>query len=401
MPALVTEPTVPTHLEEFPDPPMTLSRRRFLDWSLRHTALLALLGQWSPPLSAQGSGDYRLVDVLPFLGEGRNHIGRLSGSGLDGRRAYDTSRLTSRRLVTPTEEFFVRTRAPEGLAERQPWRIRVDGLVEKPGNLDVEPLARRATDLGTHLVECAGSTSNSYYGLMSAASWSGVPLAGLLEPFTPSSNATQVVVTGVDPETGPNPGASWVFPLADLERLGLALATGMNGGPLPADHGGPVRLMVPGWYGCCWIKWVESITFVDDGFAATDQMVEYAGRTHQRGLPRRARDFAPAAIDPAAMPVRVEHWESASKGTFYRVIGIAWGGERPNDSLEIRTGDAGPFERVPVAATSATTWTLWSHLWHPKTPGRYTFRLRYADTTLQTRRLDGGFYRRAVEVREV
>ena len=159
--------------------------------------------------------------------------------------------------------------------------------------------------------------------------------------------------------------------------------------------------MVPGWYGCCWIKWVDSITLVDDSAAPTDHMIEYAGRTHQRGLPRRARDYAPATIDQAAMPVRVEHWESASKGPFYRVIGIAWGGERPNTTLEFRAGESGAFEPVQIEPISTTTWTLWSHLWNPRTPGRYTFRLRYADPSVQTRRLDGGFYRRTVEVRDV
>ena len=59
------------------------------------------------------------------------------------------------------------------------------------------------------------------------------------------------------------------------------LATGMNGAPLGPDHGFPLRLVVPGWYGCTAIKWVNEIALLDDTAPATDQMREYAGRTHQ------------------------------------------------------------------------------------------------------------------------
>ena len=375
------------------------TRREFLEWGLRHTALVALLGRLAPPIEAQGSGGYRLLDILPFVGEGRNFIDQLAGEGLDGRRAYDTSALTSKRLVTPTDQFFVRTRAPK-LDPSKPWRITVDGLVEKPGPLAMNALAARTRDLGTHLLECAGSTSNSYYGLMSAAEWRGAPLDDLLEGLGPKPEASQVLVSGIDPDVGANPGAGWIFPLDVVRSAGLGLATAMNGKPLPADHGHPVRLVVPGWYGCCWVKWVDRITFLDADALATPQMIEYATRTHQLGLPRLAKDYAPARIDQNAMPVRVEMWQSA-EGIFYRIIGIVWGGDRPTRSLEMRCGEGAPFVPVEVAPTSNTTWTLWSHVWRPPKAGRYILRLRFSDPSVSTRRLDAGYYQRTVEVREV
>lgn len=376
------------------------TRREFLEWGFRFSALVALLGRLAPPIEAQGAeGDYRLLDVLPFLGEGRNFIDRMMGEGLDGRRAYDTSALTSRRLVTPTDEFFIRTRAPR-IDSSKPWSIAVDGLVEKPGRLGTDGLKSRIGNLGAHLVECAGSTSNSYYGLMSAAEWGGVPLAEVLEDYTPRSGATQVLVSGIDPDIGANPGAGWIFPLDTVRSTGLALATTMNGAALPKDHGSPVRLVVPGWYGCCWVKWVDRVSLLDDSAQATPQMIEYATRTHQRGLPRLAKDFAPARIDQAAMPVRVEMWQS-KEGIFYRIIGIVWGGEKPTRSLELRCGDSATFVPVEVNPTSNTTWTLWSHIWRPPKAGRYTFRLQFSEAGIQTRRLDAGYYQRTVEVREV
>ncbi len=127
-------------------------------------------------------------------------------------------------------------------------------------------------------------------------------------------------------------------------------------------------------------------------------MREFAGRTHQRGQPARARDFAPATIDQAAMPVRVELWRGP-EGLFYRLVGIAWGGSRPAPELSVRLGDDTPW--VPVESYrpgSNTDWTLWSHLWRPAAPGRYAIELRFDDPTVRTRRMDAGYYLRSVVI---
>ena len=88
-------------------------------------------------------------------------------------------------------------------------------------------------------------------------------------------------------------GASWVLPIAALNSLGAFLAVRMNGEPLPPDHGMPVRLVVPGWYGCAWIKWVIAIRLVGADEPATTQMKEFAGRTHQTARHDLARDYVP------------------------------------------------------------------------------------------------------------
>src|SRR5207302_3983578 len=97
---------------------------------------------------------------------------------------------------------------------------------------------------------------------------------------------------------------------------------------LVRDRGAQVRLVVPGWYGCTCIKWVNEISFVGENAEATSQMREYAARTEQKGVPELAKDFQPAAIEQAAMPVRIEKWSVAGK-IQYRVVGIAWGGTQP------------------------------------------------------------------------
>src|SRR6185369_9127809 len=129
--------------------------------------------------------------------------------------------------------------------------------------------------------------------------------------------ATRVLVSDFDEYAAPydpahsTPGASWIF---SFEQLATAfLATRMNGEALPEDHGAPVRLFVPGWYGCACIKWVNAIALVDDTAEATSQMQEYASRTGQTGVPALAKDYLPGVIDQAAMPVRVEQWRVEGK----------------------------------------------------------------------------------------
>lgn len=175
----------------------------------------------------------------------------------------------------------------------------------------------------------------------------------------------------------------------------------MNGLPLPKDHGYPVRLVVPGWYGNTCIKWVNRIVLVDNSAPATGHMKEYASRTHQRAMHKLAKDFEPANMDLAAMPVRVEQWRVNGK-IVYRLIGILWGGDKKTDALNIRFKPDMSF--VPVEdydhKTNAT-WTIWSHIWNPKARGRYQIRLKIKDPTIPTRRLDNGHYVRSVEIKEI
>lgn len=384
------------------------TRRRFLEASGA-----AAVATWLAPVGRAGSswresnGGETVLAALPFVGEGTFPLDTTVGAGLGRRRALDLSTLSRGTLLVPQDRFFIRTGCPDPLPSTSSWKVRVQGLVETPVDLEVEALQREAADLGAHLLECAGNSRAAHFGFMSAARWTGVPLDRVLERVRLLPGATRVRVSGFDqhstPDPGSIPGASWIFSLDQIREAGAFLATGMNGAPLSPDHGYPLRLVVPGWYGCTAIKWVDEIALVDDEAPATDQMREYAGRTHQDPVgPRLARDFQPATIDPAAVPARVEKLGAGGGKISYRIVGILWGGHTPARALSIRLNpdlSFAPVEQIGSGAGSA--WTLWSHTFHPPVPGVYRIELAVGDPGVRTRRLDMGFYAREIEIARV
>jgi DMSO/TMAO reductase YedYZ molybdopterin-dependent catalytic subunit len=344
----------------------------------------------------------KLISTLPFDNEGRATLDTLLGDELDGRQYMDLSRLDSDASgATPTNLFYVRTRASHRLDTRRPWIIRV-ASPRGVAQIRMDELKAQSGPQGLHLMECAGNTRQTHFGMISVASWDGVPLAGLLDRVR-FDRAARILISGFDeysakPLTPSEPGASWIFSRQELDDSRAFLATGMNGQPLTADHGAPVRLVVPGWYGCACIKWVNRIDPASDSSEPTSQMREYAARTMQHGMPARASEYQPAIIDPAAMPVRIEKWLVDGKYK-YKVIGIVWGGPAPAQQLQIRFRPEETY--VPVSRVQLRTnspWALWTQVWAPSQAGVYRIRLRLADSSIRTRRLDSGFYVRQVTV---
>jgi DMSO/TMAO reductase YedYZ molybdopterin-dependent catalytic subunit len=251
-------------------------------------------------------------------------------------------------------------------------------------------------------MECAGNARGASFGLISVANWEGVPISRMLDRVGFNDRRARILISGFDTYASLSrtsiPGASWNFSADDLSNSTAFLATKMNGSKLTLDHGAPVRLVVPRWYGCCCIKWVNEITRVGVDVAATSQMQEYASRTDQNGKPDLAREYEPAMIDPAAIPIRIERWK-VSKRIQYKIFGIYWGGAQPVKSLKISfNGGAGwhPVDRI--YERTADSWALWTHAWSPKSPGKYRIRLKVDDPLVRTRRLDKGYYDREIDI---
>jgi DMSO/TMAO reductase YedYZ molybdopterin-dependent catalytic subunit len=402
----------------------------------RRDFLFATLAPALARIQPVSAGDF--IGTIPFGTPGipTTPLDRRLGAGLDARLFTDLTTLGNPQsdLITPNERFYVRTAAPDAPHSLGEIGTSFGAAGSPRPGIDFARLERTPglIRVGPYLMECAGNSDPANFGLMSVATWTGFPMSAVIEQLG-DRGGPRILVSGTDP-AGPSAtsvrGASWIFSREDLQRAVLAVQ--MNDAPLPADHGGPVRLVVPGWYGCTCIKWVDRIERVADDAPATSQMLEFAARTHQpfdsaavaaslragptdsatatpslRGGPSdpralRARDFLPAVIDTAAMPVRVEKWRVDGR-LEYRITGIIWGGSTPTSALSIRFRSGGPWtrvERCPLPA-STLTWSLWTHTWRPDAPGRYEIVLRVEDSSIRTRRLDLFFYVREIEIAEV
>lgn len=390
-----------------------LSRRELLKSSLDVAGILLAgfpAASWPEPVQDRGIESFRYgkrLGIVSFSGEAQFPTGKLFGAELDARLYTDLSELDieNPQATTATDTFYIRTGASQLLDSKAPWAVRVSGLVERPFDLSVEELEKAARPMGLHLLECAGNARRVHFGMMSVGDWRGVPLTEILDSAKAKPESSRVLISGFDryltQSVTSEPGASWIFTPGELKSARAFLATQMNGQPVPRDHGAPVRLVVPGWYGCACIKWVNEIMLVDDFADTTSQMREYASRTMQSGVPQLAKDYRPAVMEQAAMPVRVEKWIVGGK-IKYRVIGILWGGSSLVKSLGIRFNPEEDY--VPVDFFQQTTndpWSFWAHAWRPKRPGRYLIRLRVKEPAMVARRLDAGYYVRSVDITEV
>jgi DMSO/TMAO reductase YedYZ molybdopterin-dependent catalytic subunit len=371
------------------------------------------------PLLAQARNSFaggEMLGVVPFAREGRPPMDTPVGEELDGRLYTDLSSITPEQPVPPLEHFYLRTRASALLKDTDVQSIEMRGLVGTPVRISANDLRAKARPMGRHLMECAGNTREGRFGLISVADWTGIPLAEALERLPgsndhkgPHESDARILVSGFDSyasqSVSSTPGASWIFSREDIRATGAFLATEMDGQPLTRDHGAPLRLVVPGWYGCSCIKWLTEIRAVPADAAPTSQMQEFASRTMQQGSPKLARDYQPPAIDQAAMVTRVEKWQVGER-IKYRVAGILWGGTSPVKRLEIRFNPEEDYVPVDESGQSERPgsndpWSFWSHSWSPAARATYLLRLRVAEPAVRTRRLDMGFYVREVEITEV
>ncbi|MCS6889536.1 MAG: molybdopterin-dependent oxidoreductase [Chloroflexus sp.] len=201
--------------------------------------------------------------------------------------------------VTPVERLFARHRQP--IPDLQPahWELTIDGLVRHPLTIDYRDLLREpvssffAALIGRH-------DDHDGYAAIANAEWIGAPLALFLE------------AAGVKPQAGfaacwsygPQPVVQYV-PLAKLWQDGM-LAYAINGRPLPALHGGPVRLVVPGWAGAYWLKWIERMTLISPESAPPAAFADGSLR-----IDCRLFNLAEATRGNSLQPLRGVAWSAA------------------------------------------------------------------------------------------
>ncbi|MGH3680519.1 MAG: molybdopterin-dependent oxidoreductase [Natronosporangium sp.] len=244
------------------------------------------------------------------------------------------------------------------------WELRIHGRVRHPYTIDFADLLSRPMVERYVTLACVSNQVGG--GLIGNARWLGVPVAELLAAAEPEPGADQVVSRSVDGWTCGTPTAVLT------DGRDALLAVGMNGRPLPLEHGFPVRMVVPGLYGyvsaCKWITEIELTAFDD-----------YDAYWVPRGWAQQAPIKTQSRIDTPRRRV--------SAGTV-PVAGVAWAQHRGIDRVEVQV-DGGPWQEAELAETvSADTWRQWVWQWQATEPGEHELAVRATDSTGQVQPAD-------------
>lgn len=294
--------------------------------------------------------------------------------------------------VTPAGLHYLLIHYDVPRVDAAAWRLEVDGAVERPLSLSLVELTAREAVTSAVTFECAGNGRAlldprpiSQPWLLEAVgtgSWTGTPLAALLAEAGVADDAVDVVFTGLDRgvEGELEQDYARALPLADALGDEVLLAWGMNGAPLPPQHGFPLRLVVPGWYGMTNVKWLTRITVLREPFGGYQNARGYRMRQEpgEAGTPV-SRMAVRSLMRPPGIP------DFATRRRFARrqeqtLEGRAWSGAGPIAAVEV--SDDGGATWAPAALDPPAgpyAWRRWTFAWRPEAPGEYELCCRATD----------------------
>lgn len=304
-------------------------------------------------------------------------------------KSFDLRALTS--LTTPVDDFFAFHQTKTVHADAGAWRLRIGGLVKRPMELSLEDLLKRSDRRTvTTTIECSGNTGDPRImnGLVSTASWSGVKLAEVLKECSVQAEAREVVFLGMDSEEDKKFEAGntsylsphgWSLYLQDALAGDNLIAFAMNGEPLPPEHGFPLRLIMPGWYGMSQIKWLTRIEVIDR---------PYEGRQMARNYQSLRAVMSPAGtlwLDSSisrnnlkSVITRVTRRPVAERFE-YNIAGAAWGGPQRIVRVEVQI-DGGAWRSAIIDHRAGdAAWVLWSMPWSEPADGGHVLVSRAID----------------------
>ena len=299
-------------------------------------------------------------------------------------RAFDLRNLTT--WETPAEQFFTlhQTRTA-GLVALNDWRLEISGSVARPRTYSYADLVRFVAQQTPATIECAGNTGHPRLmnGLVSNGIWTGPLLAPLLRECGVLPEAREVVFFGADIEREKKwPAGDREFRAAHGRSLfvqdalegGAILALQLNGRALSPEHGYPLRLVVPGWYGMAQIKWLNRIVVLDRRYEGRHMARNYHS-VRVTGAEDLVLETSIGRTRLKSVVTRVER----SKGGGCLVSGAAWGGLHPIDKVEVRIGSTVRQARF-IRTSSPEAWSLWQVEWPNISPGAHTVVSRAMDS---------------------
>jgi DMSO/TMAO reductase YedYZ molybdopterin-dependent catalytic subunit len=326
----------------------SIDRRRFLLATGATAAGTLVIGTTGHALATRSDvADQRRALRLPHPRRGLPPISPATSAGVTGLSPF----------VTPNADFYrIDTALTVPRVSIESWELAVTGMVGQPLRLSYADLTSREIVETDITLTCV---SNEVGGrLIGNARWLGVRLDDLLDEAGIDPAADQVVGRSVD-------GYTCGFPVAALDGRQALIAIGMNGEPLPLEHGYPARLIVPGLYGYVsatkWLREIELTTF--DAF---DQYWVRRGWVDEAPIKVQSRIDTPKGL--ARIPA----------GTI-AIAGVAWAQTRGIERVEVQIDDGDWMDARLAADQSADTWRQWSRAWDAAA-GRHTIRVRASET---------------------
>lgn len=291
--------------------------------------------------------------------------------------------------------------------------LTVDGAVADELVVTMDDLAARPQRREVVTMECAGNgrarmspraiSQPWLHEAVGTAAWTGVPVAALLDEVGVDDDAVEVVFTGMDHgvEAGIPQAYQRSLTLEQARRDGVVLALEMNDAPLPAQHGAPLRLVVPGWYGMASVKWLERMTVVTEPFHGHQMDTAYVVRDHPDEEGRRSTWIQPRSLmQPPGVPEFLSRRRFLAAGPT-TLGGRAWSGFAPITRVEVTVdGGATWAEATLDPPAHRHGWRAWTHSWHA-TDGRHRLASRAFDESGRSQPLEVGFNTGGYEVNAV
>jgi len=295
--------------------------------------------------------------------------------------------------LTPNDVFFVRQHLPRPRTNRDSHRVALGGRVNKETTLSIAELERLPQYTVAATLECTGNARGFFRprvpgiqwgrGAIGNAEWIGPRLSDVLKLAGADGNAPWVTVNGADVGVAKTPDFIRSLRMEKAMHPATLVALKMNGEPLPELHGGPARLVTPGWDGTSWVKWVTSFEVANEADAGFFMNPAYRFPKHP-GPPGAAANPADLEIIEA-MPVK-SYITSPSEGERIGLAeatlqGIAWAGEQRVERVEVSCDGGRRWKDARLSEKNLPfAWRLWRLEWTPPQVGYFTILSRATDS---------------------
>ena len=281
--------------------------------------------------------------------------------------------------VTPNDRFYIRNHFPVPHVGVKSWRLKVHGLVNEQQNLSLPQLLRMRGETIPVTLECAGNGRFLFdppiegepwtLGAVSSAEWTGVPIFDVLDKAGLGPNATHLVFRSAD-------SFERALSIDEAREGPVLLAYGMNGTPLPAIHGYPLRVIVPAWYAVASVKWLTEIEVTDRPFDGHFQVERYIYDTSQGTQPVKFLRVRSLITGP-------EDGTTIAPGDV-TVRGLAWSGAYPLGQVHVSLDQGEWLQATLQGLPDRYAWRSWQVDARIEKTGPMTIRARATDIGRQT-----------------